>query len=156
MELDVTEEGKIQIQTVSSTMCLSFTVCQHPLFLRQRSTALPVPLGQHGRRVGPFTHLLGAELTRNGGNLYVLAFLILPAGNRKCKCQNFIVNSASKSIMFCFAKTRILVLAEAKMIALKQSDAVICDVHCVYTYVRCKQSNMDMVIYYVSQIKMKH
>lgn len=33
MELDVTEEGKIQIQPVSSTVCVSFII--YPLFLRQ-------------------------------------------------------------------------------------------------------------------------
>lgn len=49
-----------------------------------------------------------------------------------------------------------LVLAERKMVTLKQSDAVICSAHYIYTYMRCECGNINMVIYYGSQIKMKH
>lgn len=98
----------------------------------QASRALLVPLGQLCRRIWHFTPLLGAELTRNRGYLKVLAFSILPTGNRKCKWQKFTVNGASKTIIFCFDKTRILFLA------LKQSDVVIYNVHYIYTYMRCE------------------
>lgn len=58
--------------------------------------------------------------------------------------------------MFCFDKTRILVLDEVKMIALKQSNVVIYNIHNIHTYMRCKYSNIKILIYYGSQIKMKH
>lgn len=123
---------------VSLTYCLSGPSVSEAGCTWQASRALPVPLGQLCRRIWRFTHLLGAELTRNGGSLNVLAFSTLPAGNRKDKCWNFTVSGTSKSILFCFGKTRILLLAEAKIIALKQSDAVIYNVHFIYTYMRCR------------------
>lgn len=48
MESDVTEEGKIRIQPVPSTMCLPFVVYQDPLFLRQDTPARhPEPYLSH-------------------------------------------------------------------------------------------------------------
>lgn len=40
--------------------------------------------------------------------------------------------------MFCFDKTRIFILAEVKMIALKQSNVVVYNIHYIHTYIRCK------------------
>lgn len=124
MESDVRDEGGIWIQSVLFTMCLLYCVSTPPFSEAgctwQLSRAPPVPLEQLCCRMWHFLHLLAAELTRNWGNINVLAVSVLPAGNRKWKCWNFTVNGAFKSIMSCSDKTRILVLAETRMKALNK------------------------------------